>query len=325
MPATHEWPLPIEIIVKILIKLVSALRPWLAFKGKLDRTLRHSPMTSNHGRTMGYTERSMGDACVNGHIHVLNWWRSSGLDLKHTANPIEEARPTVVIVSPMLIALGGETLLTMMQTLVQFQSVLGFLMSIFLIAAAPEFVSVHSDQRILDIFSVIEYSFEPGPRGRPPRLSSCYLILKNCCKLNLRLCPQVHLRVPGFINSVETPAYIRLVRDFAGSFSALIVLFAMLRPSSHERFLAEAQPRPKLSLPALKTLAIPGSFTHAKSAILNALQMFLVSRVVALGRDYATAWGVFNKIRWGIVMVPVNTLEATAMPLARGGGLPRSV
>lgn len=31
-----------------------------------------------------------------------------------------------------------------------------------------------------------------------------------------------------------------------------------------------------------------------------------------MGLDYATAWGVFNNIRWGIVMVPVNALQASA-------------
>jgi hypothetical protein len=32
-----------------------------------------------------------------------------------------------------------------------------------------------------------------------------------------------------------------------------------------------------------------------------------------MGSDYATAWGVFNTIRWGIFMVPVQALEATTL------------
>lgn len=32
-----------------------------------------------------------------------------------------------------------------------------------------------------------------------------------------------------------------------------------------------------------------------------------------MGADYATAWGVFNTIRWGIVMVPVQALEAASL------------
>ena len=32
-----------------------------------------------------------------------------------------------------------------------------------------------------------------------------------------------------------------------------------------------------------------------------------------MGNDYATAWGVFNTIRWGLIMVPVQTLEASSL------------
>ena len=32
-----------------------------------------------------------------------------------------------------------------------------------------------------------------------------------------------------------------------------------------------------------------------------------------MGEDYATAWGVFNTIRWGLIMVPVNALEASTL------------
>ncbi|GAA5986217.1 hypothetical protein JCM11641_002893 [Rhodosporidiobolus odoratus] len=31
-----------------------------------------------------------------------------------------------------------------------------------------------------------------------------------------------------------------------------------------------------------------------------------------MGQDYATAWGVFSTIRWGLLMVPVQSLEATS-------------
>ncbi|RYP78472.1 hypothetical protein DL770_006885 [Monosporascus sp. CRB-9-2] len=47
--------------------------------------------------------------------------------------------------------------------------------------------------------------------------------------------------------------------------------------------------------------------------ILRALLLWLVTTIVALGSTYATAWGVFNTIRWGLVMVPVQALEATSL------------
>jgi hypothetical protein len=50
-----------------------------------------------------------------------------------------------------------------------------------------------------------------------------------------------------------------------------------------------------------------------ESAIRNALYLWLVSGVVAMGLVYTTAWSVFNTIRWGLIMVPIQALEATAL------------
>lgn len=69
----------------------------------------------------------------------------------------------------------------------------------------------------------------------------------------------------------------------------------------------------KPSLAALLVLIRPGILTLIESAIRNALYLWLVSTIVALGSTYATAWGIFNVIRWGLVMVPVNSLEATSL------------
>lgn len=57
---------------------------------------------------------------------------------------------------------------------------------------------------------------------------------------------------------------------------------------------------------ALVVLLRPGVLTFAESAVRNALYLWLVTTIVALGATYATAWGVFNTIRWGLVMVPVK-------------------
>jgi len=67
------------------------------------------------------------------------------------------------------------------------------------------------------------------------------------------------------------------------------------------------------SVACLKILARPGFLTFLESAIRNALYLWLVNGIVAMGSDYATAWGVFNTIRWGLVMVPVQALEATSL------------
>jgi hypothetical protein len=64
---------------------------------------------------------------------------------------------------------------------------------------------------------------------------------------------------------------------------------------------------------ALLILARPGLIFFAESAIRKILYLWLVSTIVALGSVYATAWGVFNTIRWGLIMVPVLALEATSL------------
>jgi Na+-driven multidrug efflux pump len=67
------------------------------------------------------------------------------------------------------------------------------------------------------------------------------------------------------------------------------------------------------SVNALMVILRPGLLTLAESAIRNALYLWLVSNIVSMGQTYATAWSVFNTIRWGLVMVPVQALEATAL------------
>ncbi|OAA69584.1 hypothetical protein ISF_02854 [Cordyceps fumosorosea ARSEF 2679] len=69
--------------------------------------------------------------------------------------------------------------------------------------------------------------------------------------------------------------------------------------------------RPSLRL--LLVLARPGLFTFAESAIRNVLYLWLVANIVSMGSTYATAWGVFNTIRWGLIMVPVQALEQTSL------------
>lgn len=53
------------------------------------------------------------------------------------------------------------------------------------------------------------------------------------------------------------------------------------------------------SFAALGILLRPGLVTFAESAVRNALYLWLVTTIVALGSTYATAWGIFNTIRWG--------------------------
>jgi len=66
------------------------------------------------------------------------------------------------------------------------------------------------------------------------------------------------------------------------------------------------------SVTALLILVRPGIYTFVESAFRNAIYLWLISGVMEMGLTYATAWGVFNTIRWGLVMVPVQAFEASA-------------
>ncbi|KAL2751838.1 hypothetical protein ACRALDRAFT_2045087 [Sodiomyces alcalophilus JCM 7366] len=83
--------------------------------------------------------------------------------------------------------------------------------------------------------------------------------------------------------------------------------------------------RPSAS--ALLVLIRPGIITFTESAIRNALYLWLVTTIVAMGSTYATAWGIFNTIRWGLVMVPVLALEQTSLAFTghRWGAFRRAI
>ncbi|KAI7240470.1 hypothetical protein KC330_g1189 [Hortaea werneckii] len=126
--------------------------------------------------------------------------------------------------------------------------------------------------------------------------------------LDLIVISKVH--VPGVTPTVNAQAGTQLGCNMAASLAGLAYfLWTSIRKrrqsANHERV------RPGFS--QLLVLAKPGSFTFLESAVRNALYLWLVSGIVALGSDYATAWGAFNTIRWGLVMVPVQALEATSL------------
>ena len=110
-----------------------------------------------------------------------------------------------------------------------------------------------------------------------------------------------------FKPTVNVQVVIRLSCDLLSAFAGLIFFYyAVKKTKPSTAFL-----RP--SIGALKTLARPGLFTFLESAIRNTLYLWLISGIVSMGSDYSTAWGVFNTIRWGLVMVPVQALEASSL------------
>jgi len=125
--------------------------------------------------------------------------------------------------------------------------------------------------------------------------------------LELALISTVHVR--GFTPSIEVQATIRLVCDIVSASVGLAYFLSVVRKTRRRLDLPTI---PWFSLSSLKILARPGTWTFVESAVRNVIYLYLISGVVAMGQNYATAWGVFNTIRWGLVMVPVQALEATS-------------
>jgi Na+-driven multidrug efflux pump len=106
--------------------------------------------------------------------------------------------------------------------------------------------------------------------------------------------------------TVNTQALIRLACDMTSALAGL-AYFTFIAMKLHRSASRKLPVRP--SVAALKILLRPSVYTFTESAIRNALYLWLVSRIILLGDNYATAWGVFNTIRWGLVMVPVQALN----------------
>lgn len=102
-----------------------------------------------------------------------------------------------------------------------------------------------------------------------------------------------------------------LISAFAGL--AYFLLNVTMSKRRHETGVIQINQRSQPSMAALMVLVRPGISTFIESAVRNALYLWLVHNIISLGSTYATAWGVFNTIRWGLIMVPVSALEATTL------------
>lgn len=117
--------------------------------------------------------------------------------------------------------------------------------------------------------------------------------------------------VGSWTPTVNTQAGIRLGCDMISAIVGLVYFTSVTSINLRNRRLRWKGDIP--SIPAFMVLLKPGFITFLESAIRNALYLWLVSGIVAMSADYATAWGVFTTIRWGLVMVPVQALEATTL------------
>lgn len=112
--------------------------------------------------------------------------------------------------------------------------------------------------------------------------------------------------------TIITQAIIRLVCDTSSVIFGLLY-FSFIVVRKKKRTFDGRSERVRASFASLKVLLRPSVNTFAESAIRNAIYLWIVHRIISLGDDYATAWGVFNTIRWGLVMIAIQALEASTL------------
>ena len=114
--------------------------------------------------------------------------------------------------------------------------------------------------------------------------------------LDLLIISKFH--VGSFKPTILTQAGIRLACDMASAFAGLFYF--------HRR-LGSPEERVSPQIKALGILARPAIYTFAESVIRNSIYLWIVSRIISLGQNCATAWGVFNTIRW-VLLAPALVL-----------------
>jgi len=213
--------------------------------------------------------------------------------------------------------------LVLSQTLIIFQSILGLLVSLILLGAAKNFAAGFVPAPVrqasltyvrLSAFTTfsgaVEYAVSNATRALDcPDVPFIISITRFVLNIALDLLIISPFHVGHYRPSVDAQAAIRLGCDMAAAFAGLAYFVFVVRRLRRQHEIDI--PRPNMR--ALLVLLRPGILTFIESAVRNAIYLWLVANIVSMGADYATAWGVFNTIRWGLVMVPVLTLEATSL------------
>lgn len=215
--------------------------------------------------------------------------------------------------------------LSLSYTLILIQTVLGAIMTVVFIAAshqlAAAFVPSHVREASITyvqissvsaISSAMQVAVSDCTRALdnpdvPLLISSTSFIINII--LDLLIISKFH--VGSWTPTINDQALIRLACDMTSAIAGLLYFIYIARKMQRQSRSMGDPARPGIK--AFKVLARPSAYTFTESAIRNSLYLWLVSRIISLGQNYGTAWGVFNTIRWGLVMVPVQALEASTL------------
>lgn len=210
-------------------------------------------------------------------------------------------------------------------TLIVFQVALGLIMSIIFVATTKQVTATFVPDEVqkasityvrISAFSALSSAMEVAVANATraldmpdvPLLISSTKVVVNIV-LDLLFISTFH--VGSFTPTINIQAAIRLGCDMISAIVGLVYFISATSIIRQNLRLHWKGERP--SIPAFLVLLKPGLITFLESAIRNALYLWLVSGIVSMSVDYATAWGVFTTIRWGLVMVPVQALEATTL------------
>lgn len=220
--------------------------------------------------------------------------------------------------------------LQLTHTLILFQAFVGLILSIIFVGAASSFAKsfVPVEVRAVSLtyvriasFTVlsgtIETAVETSTRALDkPDVPLVISSIKFAINIILDFLIISKFHVGSHKPTVNMQGAIQLACSLTAAFAGLAYFLwsnslPVWRKLQHQVHENETNMRPNWR--ALVVFLRPGAIFFTESAIRNILYLWLVSTIVALGSVYATAWGVFNTIRWGLIMVPVLALEATSL------------
>ncbi|EHK24788.1 uncharacterized protein TRIVIDRAFT_61552 [Trichoderma virens Gv29-8] len=214
--------------------------------------------------------------------------------------------------------------LQLTHTLIAFQSVVGSVLSIIFLGAAPKFADSFVPEEVraasltyvrITSFTVLSGAIETAVASATraldkPDVPLVISSIKFAVNIILDLLIISRYHVGSFEPTVNMQGIIQLVCNLTAALAGLAYFLYFFPLDGH---ITRSNSALSPTLRGLRVLLQPGLIFFAESAIRNALYLWLVTTVVSLGTVYATAWGVFNTIRWGLVMVPVQALEATSL------------
>lgn len=220
--------------------------------------------------------------------------------------------------------------LTISYTLIFVQTILGAIMTVIFVASSERLAAAFVPAQVRD--ASIKYvqisSISALSSAMQVAVSNCTRALDNpdvplliatisvAANIVLDLLIISKFHVGSWTPTIIDQALIRMTCDITSALVGLIYFAFIARRLRRQdgNVTGSHAAGPKiLFIRSIETMASPSTYTFVESALRNALYLWLVSSIISLGENYGTAWGVFNTIRWGLVMVPVQALEASTL------------